>query len=1035
MSQRSNKHSPVARAIAIALGVSSVSPMAARSQSADTELEEVVVTGTRAALESAMDLKRESWGVVDGIVAEDIGKFPDTNLAEALQRISGVSIDRSIGEGSRVTVRGVGPDYNLVLLNGRQMPASSIADTAASGSRAFDFANLASEAISAVEVFKTARAEQPTGGIGAVINIKTARPLESPGMRADINAKAVLDQSADNLPKGLENDGLTPEISGIYSDTFADDTFGVAISASYQERKLGYNQAATANGWRPFKGDEVNWGTIPLPGQPGSQPCATSVIDSKVPCIDNRPGAKDVYSVPQNLLYSFNSIDRTRTNGQAVLQYRPVESFTATLDYTYSENKIETNRNELSAWFNFGPSASSWTDGPVAGPNVYSELIGCVVPGSCSDLAMAGAEFATKNTGDSTGINLNWRATDQLGFQLDAHTSSAESGEDSPYGSNAALGTAGFFRGTTTADYTRDLPVLSVVLPPSMNGQIDPALMKATGSSFRNSYMKSDIDQVQLSGDFVFADESRLDFGVGYMEAKNRSAFSNVQQDSWGGVGNPADYPDSAFRLNRVRPFFNNLSGSSNPNLFNQFFTWNFNTIRQAAIDVTGCPTCYEKSNDFTTDRRSTEDTSSAYLQYRRAFDMDGWPANVVIGLRYENTDVTSRALVPLATGNWWQSANEFTICTTTGNCPNTQKGDAGFTQLKGSYDYLLPSIDFAVNPFDRDDLKARASYSQTISRPTWDQIQGGQTLNTLARIDGGDGAQGNPGLLPLESWNTDLSVEWYFAEGSYVSAGYFHKNISNYIGVGQINETPFDLPNPGQGPWVKEAIANGGPLCATGDINCIRNYIFANHTDYTGPASSCPPSANVCNTGTANGQTTGIIKGRAGIDPLTNFKITLPSNERSAVLYGWEFAGQYMFGGSGFGVAGNFTYVASPDLKYENGEFGNQFALVGLSNSANFVGFWEKYNWDVRLAYNWRDEFLAATFDGVGPNPVYTEAYGQWDADVSYGVTDNFEISLEAINLTDETQRSHSRTQNQVEYVTQSGTRYMIGARYKFGR
>jgi len=88
-----------------------------------------------------------------------------------------------------------------------------------------------------------------------------------------------------------------------------------------------------------------------------------------------------------------------------------------------------------------------------------------------------------------------------------------------------------------------------------------------------------------------------------------------------------------------------------------------------------------------------------------------------------------------------------------------------------------------------------------------------------------------------------------------------------------------------------------------------------------------------------------------------------------------------------------------------------------------------------VRLAYNWRDEFLANTFDAAGPNPVYTEAYGQWDADVSYGVTDNFEISLEAINLTDEIQRSHSRTNNQVEYVTQSGTRYMIGARYKFGR
>src|SRR5690606_8331709 len=117
---------------------------------ADT-LDTIVVVGIRASLESSMNLKRDGQGIVDGIVAEDIGKFPDTNLAESLQRISGVSIDRSMGEGSRVTVRGVGPDFNLVLLNGRQMPASSIEATNASNSRAFDFANLASESVSAVE--------------------------------------------------------------------------------------------------------------------------------------------------------------------------------------------------------------------------------------------------------------------------------------------------------------------------------------------------------------------------------------------------------------------------------------------------------------------------------------------------------------------------------------------------------------------------------------------------------------------------------------------------------------------------------------------------------------------------------------------------------------------------------------------------------------------------------------------------------------------------------------------------------------------
>ena len=118
-------------------------PPAPQARDEATELDAVVVTGIRASLQSSMNLKRGAQGVVDGIVAEDIGKFPDTNLAESMQRISGVSIDRQNGEGSKVTVRGVGPDFNLVLLNGRQMPT-------ATGGRAFEFSDLASEAISAI---------------------------------------------------------------------------------------------------------------------------------------------------------------------------------------------------------------------------------------------------------------------------------------------------------------------------------------------------------------------------------------------------------------------------------------------------------------------------------------------------------------------------------------------------------------------------------------------------------------------------------------------------------------------------------------------------------------------------------------------------------------------------------------------------------------------------------------------------------------------------------------------------------------------
>jgi TonB-dependent receptor len=228
-------------------------------------VQQVVVSGIRQSLASSLNLKRNSDGIVDGIVAEDIGKFPDSNLAESLQRISGVSIDRQNGEGQKITVRGVGPDFNMVLLNGRQMPTSNLGDL---NGRAFDFSNLASEAISQLQVYKTSRAETPTGGIGATVNVITARPLDKLGTWSSIGIKALHDTSNNNLPgDDKASSSTTPEFSGIYSTTSKDGVWGVGISASYQERNLGYNQASVSSGWKgPFRGDEGGWGTIPQTG-------------------------------------------------------------------------------------------------------------------------------------------------------------------------------------------------------------------------------------------------------------------------------------------------------------------------------------------------------------------------------------------------------------------------------------------------------------------------------------------------------------------------------------------------------------------------------------------------------------------------------------------------------------------------------------------------------------------------------------------------------------------------------------------------
>src|SRR5690606_23256449 len=245
---------------------------------------------------------------------------------------------------------------------GRQMPASSIEATNASNSRAFDFANLASESVSAVEVYKTSRAATPTGGIGAAINIRTARPLDT-GTLASVGLKAVHDGSVGNLPGPMRGEQWTGELSGIFSETFADGRFGIALSGSYQDRDFGYNEGGVAGGWYGCR----RW-CDPLAAP---EPAANAT---------NPPGPDDNYSIPQNLLYAVNSVGRQRTNGQATLQWAPNDRVTATLDYTYAENRIQARRHELSTWFNQAASETEWTDGPTAPPLRYTEYAGCYNP-------------------------------------------------------------------------------------------------------------------------------------------------------------------------------------------------------------------------------------------------------------------------------------------------------------------------------------------------------------------------------------------------------------------------------------------------------------------------------------------------------------------------------------------------------------------------------------------------------------------------------------------------------------------------------
>ncbi|MBV8805093.1 MAG: TonB-dependent receptor plug domain-containing protein, partial [Sinobacteraceae bacterium] len=215
----------VAAAVAAILGAHSGN---ARAQDAEgpkptpavVNLEEVVVTGYRKSLNAALDTKRDSTGEVDQIVAEDIAAFPELNLAESIQRIPGVSIQRDAGEGRQISVRGLGPAYTMVRVNGMEAASTvstSDADGGVNRTRAFDFNVFASELFNNITVHKTSSADIDEGSLGATVDLRTPRPFDYNGFTAVVGAK----EDYNDL-----SGSIMPRYTGLISDTFLDGKFG-----------------------------------------------------------------------------------------------------------------------------------------------------------------------------------------------------------------------------------------------------------------------------------------------------------------------------------------------------------------------------------------------------------------------------------------------------------------------------------------------------------------------------------------------------------------------------------------------------------------------------------------------------------------------------------------------------------------------------------------------------------------------------------------------------------------------------------------
>ncbi|MEG2802824.1 TonB-dependent receptor [Stenotrophomonas sp.] len=241
-SRNIQKKTPVTLlALSIGLALSGT----ALAQETPTDLDTVTVTGYRASVEKALDIKRGEAGVVDAIVAEDIGKFPDLNLAESLQRIPGVVITREAGEGRNISVRGLGPDFTRVRINGMEALTTVGAGDQSGGTnrgRGFDFNVFASDLFSQLLVRKTASADVEEGSLGATVDLRTARPFDYDGFTFAASGQASYNAMAEKAD---------PRVAALISNTFADGTFGALLSVAYSERQAleeGSNTGRWANG-------------------------------------------------------------------------------------------------------------------------------------------------------------------------------------------------------------------------------------------------------------------------------------------------------------------------------------------------------------------------------------------------------------------------------------------------------------------------------------------------------------------------------------------------------------------------------------------------------------------------------------------------------------------------------------------------------------------------------------------------------------------------------------------------------------------
>jgi TonB-dependent receptor len=947
------------------IGASSLTIIAAPAHAQDaaqaapsTAEEDIVVTGIRGSLQRNLDIKRDSIGVVDAISAEDIGKFPDSNVAASLQRLPGVSIQRdgARGEATGITVRGFGGDFNETLFDGRRI-------STATGGRSVDFSTVGADFVGQLNVMKTPDVTVGANSIGATVNILFPKPFDHPGMRL---AATVSGSWQEDAKKVVPTGGI------LFSDTFADDTFGILADVAYARHDTQTNQAyINGFGFGYFAPCQLA-GSTAATCSPTTNTTAPASQQTTV-----RGAFEQQYGL--NQLYTKDE----RIDGRLALQWHPSDAVMVTLDNNFSRQTVNQDSFGFGIWFNQGSLRNVVLDGN----------------GVPTNFTQAGTQTdfnATTNSNvlqtNQTGLNVKWDVSDNFSVEADGSYSKSWRNPDGRVNSRNGDVGYGFGIGPSLGividgDSKNKIPTLNNY---GVNGDESRwADTSVIGSHVTVNTANKNTDvikQGRLTGQWK-QDGFSIKFGGSYLEdqfkLQTSDTFANNFWQAYAGYGPPsggttgvllpaslftgqvstanflpgysgnlpspllkysaADYQAYLTSLGNPQtkriPGFNYLDPQVGPN-----FTGTFDVkLNPASVQVI------------------TEKTWAAFVRASFETEIAGMKFNFNAGAREEVTHITSNGIgqVPLTLT---QGIGDPTLLSV-GFSPSQP------VSTKSSYAYFLPSIDMKLNITDKFDIRFDAS--RTLTRPNLSFLTPVLNVGSGQRVGAFTATGGNPNLRPYLSDNFDLTAEWYYQRNSYFAVDLFVKNVSNFIVAGVTRQ----------------------------------------------------PINNV-------------------IDPTTGlpaqFSVSARVNGPDATVRGIEIAWQQVFGNSGFGFSANGTFV-NTNKPYNPNDFTQTgFAVTGLANSANFVGFYDKNGFQARMAVNWRDDYLlqfgqAQNNGKFGAEPTFVNQSTQIDFSTSYDLTKQFTIFGEALNLTNETYSTRGRYKNQLLSAFGYGRRITAGVRFHY--